>query len=440
MLTNLYLDPLNNDGGGSGSGESQSDGNGVITEPSKSSGSESTDSSATVSQTSTPSPSNARGKAGIQELPIPEHLKGTKVDLSDSDVVTAPTDATEDGEGFRVSEKFKKDAQQKKEDLDEVARLERSKKTEDKSKKDVVSDKEDKTKNDTAADTKLSDTSKKPDTTSTSNIKRDYSKFSKEDADILKNTPNAVFAHFEKRLPILYAQEEKTKELLKQLTEKGIPQSWREHPEAYTLHPEYKEIQSTYNKARFEYDTYRNILGAIERGEEYKPFLGYDKGRPVFGEVKKPTSEDKIDIMSDMNAAQQYANNSINRMQELQSGFTAMYNTDIQAAQDVADKLWPWWRDEKSPKQVQVKELINKLPVSFQNTPAALLAGLLYSSVIELQGKLKDAEAKIAVAAKTADIEQKLEPHTSGASAVAASVGKKGKYPVATFDLDGMTD
>src|ERR1051325_2979516 len=90
---------------------------------SSNSGSGGTDTSQAATETKvaaeTTTTTTPPAKGQIQELPMPESLKGTKIDFNEIEAPELPTDDLDEDSGLKVSDNFKKAAaQQKKEDLD----------------------------------------------------------------------------------------------------------------------------------------------------------------------------------------------------------------------------------------------------------------------------------------------------------------------------------
>ena len=109
---------------------------------------------------------------------------------------------------------------------------------------------------------------------------RDYSQFAPEDVDLLKRLPNKQFDYLKARLPILYAEQNKAKELQKQLEQvKGniLPESYYQHPGAYQLSPEYTQAAKMYNLATTEEQHWKSQLIRVKSGEKSVTIVtGYD--------------------------------------------------------------------------------------------------------------------------------------------------------------------
>lgn len=228
-------------------------------------------------------------------------------------------------------------------------------------------------------------------------VKRDYANLDPEDAKILHLVPNKAYDLLRVRLPKLYEAARKVDELQKQIIEKDglltgkqIPQSWHEHPQAFTLSPEYREISKTFNTATYERDFWQQQLINIKSGRPWQVLESYDRnGNPVLGQPKDPSPQDEVAIMGAYQDAERIINDLGTKAQALQSKFKSSYDDASGFIKQVSDKQFNMLLPELQPKKEHLDTFIKAMPQVYANHPITDLASKLYSVVINQALMLK---------------------------------------------------
>lgn len=291
---------------------------------------------------------------------------------------------------------------------------------------------------------------------------RDYSKFTKEDAEVLKNVPNGAFAYFEKRLAELYGREGE----LKALKDSGVgapfkatndpsvlPHNWYEHPQAFVLHPHYQELNSELNAIEFETNFWKEQLTNIESGKDIRVLRGYDNktGQPVISDPIKPTAELKVQIMGYVGQGQNQLAQITNQAKAFVGTFQQRHSTAMQYVQQILDEQFPWHKDDKSPMQEQVKDFYKAVPPEFMNHPSTKVSAILWATLVDGNLKYQEALKKIEKLEGIKTIEEKTEetassvtPSEAGNKTKITSVAKPinglPKHVPQVFDLEGVGD
>ena len=227
--------------------------------------------------------------------------------------------------------------------------------------------------------------------------KRDYSGFDPEDAKILSDAPNKTFNMLKERLPLLYAERDKAKQLEQQLADlkhqtdgKTIPQQWQEHPEAYTLSPEYKLLTKQYQQADFEENYWRKSLVDIEQDGQWTPLKGYDaQGQPIFGQPIAATPEAKIALLQTLTETSRIKEQTQDKAKTMQESFKTNYTQAQHNLEQFADEKIKTLIPEIQPKKEHEDIFIQALPKAFQGHPVSQFAAKLFSIVINQGTMLK---------------------------------------------------
>lgn len=270
--------------------------------------------------------------------------------------------------------------------------------------------------------------------------KRDYSPFDPDEVKALKKLPNREFslvapllAKYKTERTELVDLRTKNTELLGQLAGKGIPQSWYEHPQAYTLTPEYGQIASTYNRLSTEQAHYQQQLELAAAGEEWTYITGYQKdGTPLYSSpiAGGPKAQGALmGILSQAGSKMEHLNG---RAQSIREGFNHRHQSDIQGLHNAIDQEIAKLNPELKPKDEAVKEVHSKLPPTFKGHPMAINVAKLVSVVVN-QAQMLDKLQKAQGIKAAAKVDRKLAGPGAGTARPAKPAIKGAK--VTEFDL-----
>lgn len=217
---------------------------------------------------------------------------------------------------------------------------------------------------------------------------RDYTKFDKEVAAVLKNVPNHVFNKFGQQIQDWKAGADKAAKLQEQLTAQRTanPGFLAEHPDGYRLTPDYRNIISEERIAKEEADFWSHQATAIANGEAWQEFRGYDdKGEPII--VDHPASQNgQVDTRASLLAQSQYAKAQL-KADEFKARRAAYKSQWTKFQQDAAAEL-----SEKSAKlfnnvtpdkltgedKAYYEKAIKALPDIYANHPLMPILGMAF--------------------------------------------------------------
>jgi hypothetical protein len=175
---------------------------------------------------------------------------------------------------------------------------------------------------------------------------RDYSKFrDPEMLEIARALPNHLFAKFEQLAPKYQAAMEELPKLRDAASK--IPSFHYEHPDGYLLSPEWPKVTDAFHAYEHEVSHHERQLAAIENGEPWKEFMGYDdKGAPQYKVVPAPENgrvdiQSKIAVQKALNRAQSQLDSVQSKAHELITSYQTKRKQSLQAVEEHQKKMFP---------------------------------------------------------------------------------------------------
>lgn len=224
-----------------------------------------------------------------------------------------------------------------------------------------------------------------PDDTKTS--KRDYSKYDPEVAAILKKLPNTLFAKYADQIAEWKESHKKVEDVTKQLDtlKAEKPRFLAEHPESYRIAPEYKSAQLNHRAAKMEARHWENQLIAINNGEAWREFLGYDEtGNARFQDHPAPENgrvdqRAAIAVQQALTRASMEEIQAKNAMTDISQNYGAYQQQATTDLIGMRQKLFKVDPEKLTGKDAQnYKAAIDMLPGAFADNPLAPFIGLTH--------------------------------------------------------------
>lgn len=220
---------------------------------------------------------------------------------------------------------------------------------------------------------------------------RDYTKFIDPDmAEIASGLPNVLYAKFEQLAPKWKAALDENKTLREAAAK--IPSFHYEHPEGYVLSPEWPKLTAAFNAYDHETKHWENQLYAIEQGELWRDFRGYDeKGQPVYA-VVQPLENGKVDVKARIHAQKnlQVAQNQYQQVQAAAQNHITTYGQKVQNAKNEIDalckKAFPSLDPVKfeGPDKEAYETVAQMVPEQFKNHPMTKIGQLTYVYALKI--------------------------------------------------------
>ena len=271
------------------------------------------------------------------------------------------------------------------------------------------------------------------------NVKsRDYSGYSIEEAQVLKQMSNPAF--------------EFTTKLMKQVKEQASKADvqYYQHPEAYTLSPDFRKIQEDHYYASQEAKYWERQLMAIKAGNKWTPLKGWKNGQPDFGTEQEPSAMAEEQIRIIMGEDMRVANQLQGKLGELKTSFANRVNQDLASIKSEQAKRFGWQADPKKLDEViqtegmgeqpvrKVKEAFSSLFSDYHKTsPLMDVASDLFVALQIYGAEIKVLKNQTQVAEIKQQEVIRGEP-TSEVKAPADIGVKKSKFGIKTFDLEGL--
>jgi len=217
---------------------------------------------------------------------------------------------------------------------------------------------------------------------------RDYSKFrDPEMLEIARALPNHLFAKFEQLAPKYQAAMEELPKLREAASK--IPSFHYEHPDGYLLSPEWPKVTDAFHAYEHEVSHHERQLAAIENGEPWKEFMGYDdKGAPQYKVVPAPENgrvdiQSKIAVQKALNRAQAQLDSVQSKAHELITTYQAKRKQSLQAVEEHQKKMFPnvdpaKLEGEDAENYKLAGDMVAEIDPSFAKHPATEFTKRLY--------------------------------------------------------------
>lgn len=267
---------------------------------------------------------------------------------------------------------------------------------------------------------------------------RDYTGYTPEEVETLKQMSNPAFNYTVGKLKQLKELEGKVK---------AGNEVYYQHPQGFMLTPEYNQAITDYQYADFEANHWKKQLLEVKAGRPWTPLTGYDKnGNPVYGQPIKATEDGEISVQDAYNGSLGISNQLKGKLQEMQTGFKTKVDADLQAMQNERANRFAWVKDPKvldetinipevgDVKISQVRQDFKNLFPSYQHSnPLLDVAADLFVAV----QKVAEENRKLSQSVTT---EKKLKQEVIDAEPTVAEgqIGTGGGKAEPVFDLVGL--
>lgn len=259
---------------------------------------------------------------------------------------------------------------------------------------------EDKVEEPKVDDVKKDDTTPK---TTVTKVARDYEGFSDDEKAKMSKMSNEAFDWVKpiikehKNLGNLIKQKD---EQIVNLKKGAIPDSYYEHPQAFTLDPAYNIETQRLQLSEAYVEHWQNQYANIEDGKPWQTIdINKKTGQLIYGEPQEVNPETKgrvkAGIVTALQHCQNQVNNYRNNVNTIQNTYRMRHETNVAAIKQTEEKFFKVYDDAKHPYNAVVKNMLESIPVEFRGSPLASIfaktaTGLLQSSNVnkELQTEL----------------------------------------------------
>lgn len=269
---------------------------------------------------------------------------------------------------------------------------------------------------------------------------RDYAGIPDSVVPLFKKMPNETYAFmrplYDKNTALTKEVEEAKKEITKVREEKGLPESYLEHPDAYILSPDFQNNLKAVRTGESFLNHWQTQLENIESGKEWHELVPDGKGGWTNGPAITPLPAHKGTIISHIT----HVNGQLQRfrgdLQTVQSTFKSRQADAVKFVDGIRKEHFSAYQDEKNVMQPIIKEIEKVLPNFIHPSAKRLLAESL-AACMQLKEAAKQANAKYEEATKkgAAKIEdvRKAGPTSEMANGGGTSTKVDGKELMANF-------
>jgi len=210
---------------------------------------------------------------------------------------------------------------------------------------------------------------------------------------------------------------------------KGLPESYWEHEQGYTLDPDYSTLAATANDAQMIVRHWQEQLKLIKQGKDWQ-VLDVDKEGKLFLHPHEKTADDSEGIvLSEIMAAQQQAAEHQGKVRSFASEFKGRYENDLQQVRAAEEKYFKVYQDPKHPMKGVIGNVLKILPPAFRKSPIAQIFAYAIANNMQLRMTLDQINDKKAATANVAQETADLGPS-------AKDINTGGKPPVTGVTMD----
>ena len=265
---------------------------------------------------------------------------------------------------------------------------------------------------------------------------RNYEDFDESERPLLKQMSNAAFEKYSKNRNEMVEAKQQLEELRTKTPDSKLPESFHEHPEAYTLSPEYREAANNYSKAQTEYAHWKQQLINVRNGEPWQGIDGYNAdGQMVAGkQAFKATQSSEIDIESALQEAKNFMNQFGQQASHIQDNYSKIYSEAASMLSSEQKKHFAWEEDSdrlktavetpggKSSTIGDLKQgFFDAMPGNFQKHPVTNLASNLYVTLQLYASELGKLKKQLDISETNKKDSRRVEPRSGRRSESASS-------------------
>lgn len=276
-------------------------------------------------------------------------------------------------------------------------------------------------------------------------VERDLTGFSDDEQKVLRGMSNEAWSFVSPKLKEHQALAKTLSDKDKLIADLKVgkqmmPESYYEHPNAFTLTPEYNNSLQVLNIASAVQAHWKEQFVRIRQGEKWQDVdINPKTGALVKGAMKEADANSEAEVMEYMNFAAKQVEKNRDNILTMQAGFKEKHNNAVNVLRDAEDKHFAAYKDPNHPYAPVMKTIANGIPEQLRNSP---LAGLLVKSstaVIQLGNLVKELQAKLAAGngastAKTASDKRHAGP-TEADTQISSSSSQNLTEPEVTYDM-----
>jgi hypothetical protein len=267
---------------------------------------------------------------------------------------------------------------------------------------------------------------------------RDYSVFSESDRPYLENMDNRAFDYLKVRLPELYKQEQRVRELEGQLTQAQTAppgSSAIDHPDGFMLSDMYRQTATAYSQANTKEQHYQEQIALARSGQPITIITGFDEhGRAQYSNPIDPSTVDPVKLevglqrlLNDSSAERREGQRNINQLREVHR---QSYDAQLNAVNQERARRFEWVADPSKLKTITIEgfgngekvvsEFISMLPPAFKKSMPSSVGADLYLALAISRQKERKLENDNKVRKTQEGRLQKVEPPVGNSGSISS--------------------
>lgn len=248
------------------------------------------------------------------------------------------------------------------------------------------------------------------------NNKRDFTGFTDDEKRILKRLDNPRFLKISNAWKNLKQEAGKVAEYQQKVTaletklkEGGVPDSWIEHPLAFTLSPKFNEVSNKLSRIEYEEQFYQQQHLKVKAGETFQRIDGWNNGQPVLSQPIEATTQADLWLSGLQSRAINMKGSLEQQLQGMQSQFAQQHTSAVNDFKLNTDNLINKLPTELKPIEADEKIMEAAIPEFLRNNPLLYSLKKLYGVNQQLARENQKLKSGTALTNKLAN-DRKLAP------------------------------
>ena len=254
---------------------------------------------------------------------------------------------------------------------------------------------------------------------------RDLTDLPPQIAPLFKEMSNEAF---EKLKPLVLEHVAQQGQIADLKKARGLPESYWEHEQGYTLAPEFGALAQDSHLASIITNHWKEQLKNVKAGKDWQVIDINDKGDLFLHPPKAVKDEDEGTVIAELMAAQQQSSTFENKVREFAASHKVRYQTDLDSLRASEKKYFAPYQDPNHPMQKVIGNVKNIIPPAFRKSPLADIFAYVVANNVQLRLTLDQLNAKKATTATAAQDAADIGPTQRD-----INIGGKPPTPVVDF-------
>jgi len=201
------------------------------------------------------------------------------------------------------------------------------------------------------------------------------------------------------------AKREEIQTQLEESAKSDMPNSYFDHPEAFTLNPEYRKANAEVSHLDRARQHYAQQHVKIRAGEKWQDIAGTNQDGSYQLVEKEADAQSEVTVMQNLNELQTFTNQRRQEIQGMEARFAQARAGRQSVFSEYENAFFPQYKDSADNKHIKaINQVLAQKQVA--DNPMAGLFSKLYAHAMETQGKVN------ALTAENSTLKQNQKPAT----------------------------